>query len=132
MSSSIPSIKGAKVAQESGVPLMTPASTNVDITKKGEFVSRICFIDPVQGSTLATLALTDLKKTKAAIIVDKASDRVVGVHMVGPDAGEIIQGIAIALRAGATKSTFDTTIGNWDRLDVEGAVTQTGTVIATI
>jgi len=45
------------------------------------------------------------------IIVDAATDRVVGVHMVGPDAGEIIQGIAVALRAGATKETFDTTIG---------------------
>ncbi len=45
------------------------------------------------------------------LVVDKASDRVVGVHMVGPDAGEIIQGIAIALRAGATKATFDSTIG---------------------
>jgi glutathione reductase (NADPH) len=45
------------------------------------------------------------------LIVDKASDRVVGVHMVGPDAGEIMQGVAIALRAGATKATFDSTIG---------------------
>jgi len=45
------------------------------------------------------------------LIVDKASDRVVGVHMMGPDAGEIMQGIAIAMRAGATKATFDTTVG---------------------
>ena len=45
------------------------------------------------------------------LIVDKASDRVVGVHMVGPDAGEIMQGIAIAMKAGATKQVFDNTIG---------------------
>lgn len=45
------------------------------------------------------------------LIVDKASDRVVGVHMVGPDAGEIMQGIAIAMKAGATKKIFDNTIG---------------------
>ena len=45
------------------------------------------------------------------LIVDRASDRVVGVHMVGPDAGEIMQGIAIALKAGATKAVFDQTIG---------------------
>lgn len=51
------------------------------------------------------------EKTFMKLIVDKASDRVVGVHMVGPDAGEIMQGIAIALRAGATKALFDTTIG---------------------
>ena len=51
------------------------------------------------------------EKTFMKLIVDNASDRVVGVHMMGPDAGEIIQGIAIALKAGATKATFDTTIG---------------------
>lgn len=51
------------------------------------------------------------EKTFMKIIVDAATDRVVGVHMMGPDAGEIIQGIAIAMRAGATKATFDTTIG---------------------
>ena len=45
------------------------------------------------------------------IIVDKDTDRVLGVHMVGADAGEIIQGIGIALKAGATKAVFDTTIG---------------------
>ena len=45
------------------------------------------------------------------LVVDRASDRVVGAHMVGPDAGEIIQGIAIAIKAGATKSVFDQTIG---------------------
>lgn len=51
------------------------------------------------------------EKTFMKLIVDDASDRVVGVHMMGPDAGEIMQGIAIALRAGATKAIFDSTIG---------------------
>ena len=45
------------------------------------------------------------------LIVEDATDRVVGVHMVGPEAGETIQGIAVALKAGATKSDFDRTIG---------------------
>lgn len=51
------------------------------------------------------------EKTFMKLIVDQASDRVVGVHMMGPDAGEIMQGIAIAMRAGATKAVFDSTIG---------------------
>lgn len=51
------------------------------------------------------------EKTFMKLIVDASSDRVVGVHMMGPDAGEIIQGIAIAMKAGATKATFDNTIG---------------------
>ncbi len=45
------------------------------------------------------------------MIVDRQSERVLGVHMVGSDAGEIIQGIAVAMKAGATKSVFDQTIG---------------------
>lgn len=45
------------------------------------------------------------------LIVDKNTDRVLGAHMVGDDAGEIIQGIAIAIRSGATKADFDNTIG---------------------
>jgi glutathione reductase (NADPH) len=51
------------------------------------------------------------ERTFMKLIVDQASDRVVGAHMMGPDAGEIMQGIAIAMRAGATKELFDTTIG---------------------
>jgi len=45
------------------------------------------------------------------LIVDRASQRVVGVHMVGDDAPEIIQGFAVALKCGATKQQFDATVG---------------------
>jgi glutathione reductase (NADPH) len=45
------------------------------------------------------------------LVVDAASDRVVGLHMVGPDAGEVVQGFAVAMKAGATKQMFDSTIG---------------------
>ena len=58
---------------------------------------------------LHTLTKRD-EKTLMKLIVDKASDRVVGCHMVGPDAGEIIQGIGIAIKAGVTKAQFDSTI----------------------
>lgn len=51
------------------------------------------------------------ERTLMKMIVDKATDKVLGIHMVGPDSGEIIQGLAVALKAGATKATFDTTIG---------------------
>ena len=58
------------------------------------------------------LSLSDSnEKTLMKIIVDKKTDIVVGVHMLGPDAGEIIQGIGIAIKAGATKKVFDSTIG---------------------
>jgi glutathione reductase (NADPH) len=51
------------------------------------------------------------ERTLMKLVVDAASDRVVGAHMVGDHAGEIIQGIAIALTCGATKAQFDATIG---------------------
>ena len=58
------------------------------------------------------LTLTESsERTLMKLVVDAESDRVLGCHMVGPDAGEIIQGLAIALKAGATKRLFDDTIG---------------------
>ena len=45
------------------------------------------------------------------LVVDAATDRVVGLHMVGAEAGEIVQGFAVAMKAGATKAQFDTTLG---------------------
>lgn len=51
------------------------------------------------------------ERTFMKLVVDHASDKVVGLHMVGPDAGEIVQGFAVAMRAGATKALFDSTIG---------------------
>jgi len=51
------------------------------------------------------------ERTFMKLVVDQATDRVVGLHMVGPDAGEVVQGFAVAMRAGATKRVFDSTIG---------------------
>ena len=51
------------------------------------------------------------EKTFMKLVVDSASDRVLGAHMLGPDAGEIMQGIGVAIIAGATKADFDSTIG---------------------
>lgn len=51
------------------------------------------------------------ERTLMKLIVDQVTDRVVGLHMVGADAGEIVQGFAVAMKAGATKAVFDSTIG---------------------
>ena len=71
------------------------------------------------GTEVYKSSFTHLKNTLSGntekvfmkLIVDKASDLVLGAHMIGPDAGEIIQGIAVAMKAGATKAHFDATIG---------------------
>lgn len=57
-----------------------------------------------------TLTESD-ERTLMKLVVDAKTDRVLGCHMVGPDAGEIVQGLAVALKAGATKQVFDETIG---------------------
>ncbi len=58
------------------------------------------------------LTLTESsERTFMKLVVDRASQRVVGAHMIGPDAGEVIQGMAIAVKAGATKAQFDATLG---------------------
>jgi glutathione reductase (NADPH) len=65
-------------------------------------------------STFTPLKYTVSEEKERALmklIVAKATNRVVGVHMCGEDAGEIVQGFAVALRAGATKQLFDSTIG---------------------
>ena len=58
------------------------------------------------------LTLTECQeRTLMKLVVDAQTDKVLGCHMVGPQAGEIVQGLAIALKAGATKQHFDETIG---------------------
>ena len=58
------------------------------------------------------LTLTECQeRTLMKLVVDADTDKVLGCHMVGPEAGEIVQGLAIALKAGATKQHFDDTIG---------------------
>ncbi|MBC5785145.1 glutathione-disulfide reductase [Ramlibacter sp. USB13] len=51
------------------------------------------------------------ERTLMKLVVDAATDRVVGLHMVGAEAGEVVQGFAVAMQAGATKAVFDRTIG---------------------
>ncbi|TLX56097.1 glutathione-disulfide reductase [Stutzerimonas nosocomialis] len=58
------------------------------------------------------LTMTDsLERSLMKLVVCVQTDRVLGCHMAGPDAGEIMQGLAVALKAGATKQVFDETIG---------------------
>lgn len=57
-----------------------------------------------------TLAGRD-ERTMMKLIVDRATDRVLGLHVVGPDSAEMVQGFAVALKCGATKAQFDATVG---------------------
>ena len=67
-------LAGAPIAQKAKVPLVTPASTNEEVTKTGDYIFRTCFSDNFQGKVMAKFAREDLGKKKAVIIIDVASD----------------------------------------------------------
>ncbi len=68
------SLAAAPVAQEAKIPMISPSSTNPQVTEKGDYISRVCFIDPFQGSVMAKFAANTLKAKTAAIFGDVNSD----------------------------------------------------------
>jgi branched-chain amino acid transport system substrate-binding protein len=72
-------LAAAPVAQRYQIPLITPASTNERVTKVGNYIFRVCFIDPFQGEVLAKFAYNDLKVRKVAILKDITQDYSVGL-----------------------------------------------------
>lgn len=68
------SLAAAPVAQEAKIPMITPSSTNPKVTEVGDFISRVCFIDPFQGAVMAKFAANTLKAKTAAILGDNSSD----------------------------------------------------------
>ena len=72
-------LAAAPVAQKYQIPLITPASTNERVTKVGDYIFRVCFIDPFQGEVLAKFAYNDLKARKVAILKNIAEDYSVGL-----------------------------------------------------
>jgi branched-chain amino acid transport system substrate-binding protein len=72
-------LAAAPVAQRFKVPLITPASTNTKVTEVGDYIFRVCFIDPFQGEVLAKFAYNDLRARKVAILRDIGSDYSTGL-----------------------------------------------------
>jgi branched-chain amino acid transport system substrate-binding protein len=73
------SLAAAPIAQNYQVPMVSPSSTNVEVTTKGDYIFRVCFIDSYQGKALATFARQTLKVETAALLVDSRSDYSVGL-----------------------------------------------------
>jgi branched-chain amino acid transport system substrate-binding protein len=76
------SLAAAPVAQEAKIPMISPSSTNPKVTEVGDYISRVCFIDPFQGSVMARFATNTLKAKTAAIIGDVNSDYSKGLSEV--------------------------------------------------
>ena len=66
------SLAGAPVCQRLGTPMVTPSSTNPDVTAVGDMVFRVCFIDPFQGLVGAKFAYENLKHKRAAVLFNRA------------------------------------------------------------
>ncbi len=88
-----------KWAEEAGKPLVTPASTNPEVTKRSPLVFRTCFIDPFQGSVLAKFATQNLSKRRAAILLDHKSDYSIGLAQFFEEGFKAAGGVIVAREA---------------------------------
>jgi branched-chain amino acid transport system substrate-binding protein len=77
--SSSRSLAAAPICQANGVPMVSNASTNPEVTKKGDYVFRVCYIDPFQGEVMARFAHDRLGLSKVAILKDIKNDYSVGL-----------------------------------------------------
>ena len=90
------SLAGAPICQEAKVPMITPASTNPKVTQVGDFIFRVCFIDPFQGEVMAKFARNTLKVSKAAILKDIKNDYSVGLAQFFTETFKNLGGTVIA------------------------------------
>lgn len=73
------SLAMAPIAQNFGVPMISPGATNPGVTQVGNFIFRVCFIDPFQGKVMAQFSSKSLKMKKVAVLDDMKSDYSVGL-----------------------------------------------------
>ncbi|MFQ3619462.1 MAG: ABC transporter substrate-binding protein [Spirochaetales bacterium] len=79
------SLAGAPIAQNKGIPMISPTSTNPAVTLVGNYIFRACFIDPFQGFVAAKFAYNELGKKTAAVIYDSGNDYTKGLAEVFRD-----------------------------------------------
>jgi branched-chain amino acid transport system substrate-binding protein len=73
------SLEAAPICQQSKIPMISPSSTNPKVTETGDYIFRVCFIDPFQGTVMANFGRKTLKLNSAAILSDVKSDYSVGL-----------------------------------------------------
>jgi branched-chain amino acid transport system substrate-binding protein len=73
------SLAAGRVAQRRKIPMISPSSTNPRVTEVGDYIFRVCFLDPFQGKVMATFAKDNLKFTKVAILKDVKNDYSIGL-----------------------------------------------------
>ena len=73
------SLQGGPIAQRRKIPMVSPSSTNPKVTQIGDYIFRVCYIDPFQGKVMATFARQTLKLDKVAILKDVKNDYSIGL-----------------------------------------------------
>jgi branched-chain amino acid transport system substrate-binding protein len=73
------SLEAAPICQENKIPMISPASTNPKVTAVGDYIFRVCFIDPFQGTVMANFARKTLKLQNVAVLTDVKSDYSLGL-----------------------------------------------------
>jgi len=117
------SLEAAPICQENKIPMISPSSTNPKVTATGDYIFRVCFIDPFQGTVMANFATKTLKVKNVALLVDVKSDYSVGLakffkEQLEKNGGKIIaeknysggdkdfKGMLTAIKAGNPEAIF--------------------------
>ena len=90
------SMAAAPYCQKAGVPMISPSSTNPRVTELGDYIFRVCFIDPFQGQMIAKFAKSNLNLTRAAILRDAKNDYSVGLANFFAEAYQAMGGTVVA------------------------------------
>ncbi len=93
------SLAAAPICQNYHIPMVTPASTNPEVTKKGDYIFRVCYIDPFQGEVLAKFAYNSLDLKKVAILKDVKNDYSIGLAQYFEETFTKLGGTVVASQA---------------------------------
>lgn len=124
----------APIAQNHKIPMVTPSSTNPEVTMIGDYVFRVCFIDPFQGFVMAKFAKENLKAKKIAILRDMGQDYSVGLadafrDTFTKDGGEIVADLSYTNKDMDFKAQLTSIRGSKpDAIFVPGYYTQVGLI----
>jgi len=89
------SMAAAPNCQQAGVPMISPSSTNPRVTELGDFIFRVCFIDPFQGQMIAKFAKSTLNFNRAAVLRDNRNDYSVGLANFFTEAYQALGGTVV-------------------------------------
>jgi branched-chain amino acid transport system substrate-binding protein len=93
------SLAAAPICQANGIPMISNASTNPEVTRKGDYIFRVCYIDPFQGEVMAKFAYNSLGLRKVAMLKDIKNDYSVGLAQFFDEAFRRMGGEIVAIQA---------------------------------